>query len=274
MFIDTHCHLNIMAHKKPDELLQASDYPIIAAVIDSAYNVGVKKIINVGTSIPESKNSLEIAQKFDSVYASVGVHPCDCNAMSHTDISVAMETIAPWLNSKEHNKIVALGETGLDFYHNPYDVRRQTDSFVMHIEQALEHKLPLIVHVREAGEETLRVLEPYVKNGVRGVIHCFSQNKDFATTVLEWGFYCGLDAPIGYPKNQGLRDVIKDIPLEHIVLETDAPFLPPQQFRGRQNSPVYIPLIAQMVAEIKGVDVEMVERVTTENALNLFGLKD
>jgi len=272
MFVDTHCHLNIMVNKKPDDILQGSDFPFIASVLDNAQRAGVQKIINVGTSIPESMNSMEIAKRFDPVYASVGVHPCDCNEMSHDEITQAVAQLETWLKDKEKNKIVALGETGLDFYHKPYDKVRQTDSFVMHIERALEHKLPLVVHVREAGEEVLRVLEQYVKNGVRGVIHCFSQNKDFATTVLEWGFYCGLDAPIGYPKNEALRDVIKIMPLDRIVLETDAPFLPPQQFRGKQNSPVYIPLIAQMVADIKEVDVDEVEVVTTANVLKLFGI--
>lgn len=272
MFVDTHCHLNIMMNKKPDDLLQESDFPTIATIVDAAMSVGVEKIINVGTSIPESMNSLEIAKRFDGVVASVGVHPCDSNEMSHADICSAMATIDDWLKDKEERKIVALGETGLDFYHKPFDMARQKDMFVMHIERSLKHKLPLVVHVREAGEETLRVLEEYVKDGLRGVIHCFSQNKDFAQTVVAWGFFCGLDAPIGYPKNVELRTVINTIPLERIVLETDAPFLPPQHLRGKQNSPVNIPLIAQMVADSKGVDCAMVERVTTENAQKLFGV--
>lgn len=272
MFVDTHCHLNIMTGKEPEALLGDSDYPIISDIIDQARRVGVEKIINVGTSLPESENSIQIARRFSGVYATVGVHPCDANN-DQLDLHLVIKKIREWLKYKDDHKIVGVGETGLDFYHKPYNQQRQIDFFRAQMECALEYNMPLVVHVRDAGDELLRVLEEYVKNGVRGVIHCFGQKLDFAQQVLAWGFYVGLDGPIGYPKNQWLRDIIKIIPLQQIILETDAPFLPPQQFRGKQNSPIHIPLIARIVADIQEIALNAVEDTTTLNAQKLFMLR-
>lgn len=268
MFIDTHCHINMIVKKEfdvllsPDQLIHASD------VVKQAQSAGVGVIINVGTSVPESLNSVMLAQKYDNVYATVGLHPCDCTPEWRKDF----EQIKKLAQYKQENKIVAIGEVGLDFYHKPFDMQRQKDAFKAQIELALECNLPLSVHVRDAGEETLRVLEEYAREVKGAVIHCFSQNADFAATVLGWGFYVGIDAPIGYPKNQALRDVVAGIPLEKIVLETDSPFLPPQEFRGRPNSPVYLPLFVPTIAELKNVSIQEVERMTTENACALFGI--
>ncbi len=272
MFIDTHCHLNIIENKPEDALLQERDFPLIAQVIDQAKAAGVEIIINVGTSIPESMNSMAIAKRFEHVYATVGIHPCDCQPERVRNVHEGVAELKKLLVTRHQHKIVAIGEIGLDFYHKPFDVARQKDFFKAQIELALEYALPVVVHVREAGEETLRVLEEYIPNGLRGVIHCFAQNLDFAKTVSAWGFYMGIDAPIGYPKNQALRNVCTAIALDHFILETDAPFLPPQQYRGKRNYPAYIPLIAQMLAEVKSVDVAVIEEATTANAKKLFGV--
>ena len=132
--------------------------------------------------------------------------------------------------------------------------------------------MPISVHVRDAGTEALLILEQYKNTGLKGVIHCFLQSSAFAQTVIDWGFFIGIDAPITYPKNNGLRETIKHIPLERIVLETDAPFLPPQIYRGKQNKPAYIPLIAQALANIKNAPINIVEEMTTFNACNLFNI--
>lgn len=246
----------------PDQIIQSSE------IVKRAQDAGVGVIINVGTSLPESLNSVMLAQKFENVYSTVGLHPCDCTSAWKKDF----EQIRHLAQHKEENKIVAIGEVGLDFYHKPFDAQRQKDAFKAQIELALEYSLPLSIHVREAGEETLRVLEEYVREIKGAVIHCFSQNADFAQVVLEWGFYVGIDAPIQYPKNQLLRDIVATIPLERIVLETDSPFLPPQAFRGKPNSPEYLPLFVPTIAQLKGVSVEDVERITTENACALFDI--
>jgi len=273
MFVDTHCHLNIVVKKKFDEPLSDNHYPEIEKIVNQARESGVEKIINVGTSIQESINSVEIAKRFDGVYATVGVHPCDSLTLGFKQLKNVIATFDKLLQEKELNKIVGVGEIGLDFYHKPFDQSMQIDYLKAHIELALKYQLPISFHVREAGDAFLRVLEEYIKDGVRGVIHCFQQNKSFSEVVLDWGLYVGIDAPLGYPKNQALRDVLRAIPLERIILETDAPFLPPQQFRGKGNYPAYIPLIAQMVADVKEVSVDTVERETTQAALALFRLE-
>lgn len=268
MFIDTHCHLNIMAKKEFDTLLLPEQFTIIQQIVDQAKMSGVGAIVNVGTSLPESINSVEIAKKFQHVYAAVALHPCDCTDSWKKDF----EEIKKLVIRKEENKIVAIGETGLDFYHKPFEKQRQQDAFKAQIELALEFNLPLSFHVREAGDEFLKVLEEYVKEIKNGVIHCFSQKADFAKIVVDWGLFVGIDAPIGYPKNDWLREVVAGIPLDNIVLETDAPFLPPVEYRGKQNSPVYLPLFAKIIADLKGISLEELEKVTTMNAITLFDL--
>lgn len=270
MFIDTHCHLNMMVKKDPDVLLTESQLKEIGDIVQSAQRVGVEKIVNVGTSLPESINSVEIAKRFLSVHATVGIHPCDCNELSRNDFKEMFVQLKSMVKHKQENKIVAIGETGLDFYHKPFKKDMQIDCFKTQIELALEYNLPLVVHVREAADEVLRVLDEYRQNKVRGVIHCFLQQKDFAQTVIDWGFCVGLDGPITYPKNDWLREVFKHIPLESIILETDSPFLPPQQFRGKPNSPINIPIIAQALADIKEVGLEVVGSTTSANAQRLF----
>lgn len=272
MFIDTHCHLNMMVKQEPDVLLTELQFTAINDIVQSALRVGVEKIVNVGTSLPESINSVEIAKRFLPVYATVGIHPCDCNELSGKDFKEMLSSLKNMVKHREENKIVAIGETGLDFYHKPFKKEMQVDCFKAQIELALEYDLPLVVHVREAADEVLRVIDEYRQNKVRGVIHCFLQQKDFAQTVIDWGFCVGLDGPITYPKNDWLREVFKQIPLGSIILETDSPFLPPQEFRGKPNSPVNIPLIAQALADSKEIELEVVEVTTSENAQRLFSI--
>jgi TatD DNase family protein len=269
MFIDTHCHLNIIAPKQPQEPLQDHHFPAITDAVEEAARAGVTTIINVGTDLIESAASIAIAQRYPVVYATVGVHPTDCNDLP-TSTQHVISTMRHWLKEKEHNRIVAVGEIGLDFYHQPYNAPKQKDYFKAQIELAMAFDLPLVIHVREAADDALRVIEEYVQHGLRGVMHCFQQKQYVADQVCAWGLMVGLDAPINYPKNAWLRDVFKNIPLEHIVLETDAPFLPPQKLRGKPNRPSYIPLIAQELADIKEVDIAVIEEQTTKNACDLF----
>lgn len=260
-----------MVDKKPDELLQEVHFQTISEIIQQAQAAEVMQIVNVGTSVAESMNSVAIAQRFDSVYASVGVHPCDTTDSWRDDMQAIKKMIVAD-QEQEQRRIVALGETGLDFYHQPFIQSRQEDVFKAHIELALTFKLPLVVHVREAGDELLKVLEEYVRDGVRGVIHCFSQKQDFAEVVTSWGLSVGIDGPITYPKNQILRDCVASIDPKYIILETDAPFLPPQSYRGKKNSPAYIPLFAPTVAECVGLTLESLAMITTHNAQRLFDL--
>jgi TatD DNase family protein len=272
MFIDTHCHLNIMVEKQEGEPLLPEHYVVLDGVVAQCEQAGVTTMITVGTSLAECANGIALAKRYKAVYVTVGVHPCDSGGAVEQDLRYVLTVLNRWLSAKEQHRIVAVGEIGLDFYHKPYDKPKQIDFFKAQIELALTHNLPIVVHVREAADELLQTLEPYVPNGLRAVIHCFLQQHDFAKQVLDWGMMVGLDAPIGYPKNDWLRAVVRDIPLDRILLETDAPFLPPQQYRGKQNSPAYIPVIAQTLADIKGVDVAAIEQATTANAQQFFSL--
>lgn len=268
MFVDTHCHLNIMLlHKERNELMHTAELELCRPFVDAAVAAGVTQIINVGTTKIESENSIALAAHFEPVFATVGIHPCD----TQHDWKKNIASLIPWLQEKKKHKIVGIGETGLDFYHKPFSVEEQIEAFKAHIELSIEYDLPLVVHIRESADQALKVLEQY-KNDIRGVIHCFTQQKYVAEKVFEWGFYVGIDAPITYPKNQAFRDLVAILPLERIVLETDSPFLPPQHLRGKQNSPATIPTFAAVIAELHNCSLEKVAEVTTKNARALFRL--
>ncbi len=275
MFIDTHCHLNLMTgepYKFLSRELNSEDLLIIAGHIADAHAASVHKMINVGTSILESWQSLAIAHAYESVFATIGIHPTDCAAFDGSASNARRELLKMVEADKPRRKLVGVGEIGLDFYHKPYDQHRQQDFLVMQIELALEHNLPIVFHVRDAGDEFLRAIEPFVPNKIRGVIHCFQQDQAFADQVIAWNLYVGCDAPITYPKNKALCEVFKNIPLERIILETDAPFLPPQHLRGKQNRPALVPLIAQALADLKSCSIEDIADHTTRNAQSLFGI--
>ncbi|MCF7800229.1 TatD family hydrolase [Candidatus Babeliales bacterium] len=265
MFVDTHCHLNMMVKNAHETVLNDQDFILIKNILQQANLVGVQKFITIGTTVLESINSINIAKKFPQVFACVGIHPCDCDV----DFLKNFEEIKKLVKNKEENKIVAIGETGLDFFHKPFDKQKQIDAFKSHIELSCQHNLPIVVHVRDSAQEVLKVLEKYKKD-VKGVIHCFFQDEKFAQTALSWGFYLGISGPINYPKNQELRQVVAGLPADKILLETDAPFLPPQEFRGKQNNPAYIPIFAQVIADLKKMSLTELENITTKNAENLF----
>lgn len=267
MFIDTHCHLNMMVEKKVDEALQQHHIDQIGSIISQAHAVGVYKIVNVGTSLAETHNSIMIAQHFPSVFASAGIHPCDTHELWRKDFKDIEKLVA----YKERYNIVAIGETGLDYYHQPYNKQRQKDAFKAHIELALAHDLPLVVHVREAADDVLEILSEYAPDA-HGVNHCFCHEKYVADQFISWGWFLGIDGPITYKKNEAFRRLVATLPLEHLILETDAPFLPPQHYRGKKNSPSYIPLFAQTIADLHEISLEELGRITSHNAQQLFAL--
>jgi TatD DNase family protein len=226
----------------------------------------VDLIINVGTSRVESDNCVTLAQDFTHVYAAIGTHPNDATDSWKAD-TAHYKKLAKF---KYDNKIVAIGEIGLDYHYPNYNKQLQYDVFKAQIEIALEFDLALIIHTRDAHDETLTILEEYKHQGIRGVIHCFSEDVPFAKHAQELGFMLGIGGTITYPKNELLRDVCKAMPLSSLILETDAPFLPPQPLRGTQNSPTNIPMIAQYLADLKGVTLQDVASSTTNNARTLF----
>lgn len=268
MLIDTHCHINIMVKPTFDTLLQKNDFEKVSNIVDEAKKNGVAKIINVGTSLIESKNCVALATKFPNIYAAIGIHPTDLTPEWQKDL----KEISNIIKNKETNKIVAIGECGIDKYHTPFDLQRQKDGFRAQIELALTNDLAIIVHSRNAPEETLYSLEEFKKDIKRCVIHCFSQDMEFAKIATSWGFYLGIGGTISYPKNIELREIISALGLAKIVLETDAPFLPPQIIRGKENHPKYIYDIAKFISELVGKNFEDVAKQTTDNSKKLFNI--
>jgi TatD DNase family protein len=264
MLVDTHCHINNMVKKEFDIPLSPFDISQAQTIINEAAQEQITTIINVATSLEESKNCITLAEAFPQVFASIGIHPTDCSAQWKNDFTEIKKLI-------HSEKVVGIGECGLDLYHKTTPLDRQISAFCAQIELAIMHKKALIVHSRDAYDETLRVLETYRNEKIRGVMHCFSYDNDFAQTIIAWNFYLGIGGTITYPKNEILRYAVQKTPLKHIVLETDAPFLPIQSMRGKQNHPKHIKDIAHFVADIKEILFDEVAHQTTQNARTLFG---
>ncbi len=266
MLIDTHCHLNILIKNEFDAPLPENFSELVQPYLDEARLHHVTRIINVGTSLTESTNCVLLATHFKNIWATLGTHPNDLTSNWKSDI-IAYKKI---LKSPDRKKIVGIGEIGLDYHYQDFDKQRQYDGFHAQIELALEHDLPIVIHTRDAADETLHVIEEYKQNNIRGIIHCFSENATFAKHARELGFLLGIGGPLTYPKNQYLRDIFIETPLTSIVLETDAPFLPPQYMRGKKNTPAQIAYIAQFLADLKEISLEEVAQATTLNAVELF----
>jgi TatD DNase family protein len=273
MLIDTHCHINMMVKKEFDTLLQPSQITLAQAIIQRAYNEDVTKIINVGTSLVESKNCVALAIAYPGCYATVGIHPNDCTATWHDDLKEMRKLwFAKGQETYNDVKIVGIGECGIDRHYPDYNLQRQKDAFKAQIELALEFDLPLSVHSRNAPEETLYSLDEFRKEKLRGVIHCFSEDKSFADEALKLGMVLGIGGTVTYPKNEIVRSLVATLPLDAFILETDAPFLPPQAIRGKQNNPAQIKTIAQFIAELRNVDLDTIASSTTKTVLKIFKL--
>jgi TatD DNase family protein len=269
MLVDTHCHLNMMVKHKFDTPLTPTELANIGIIVEQAQAQGVTTIITVGTSLIESKNCIAIAKRYPHVYATVGLHPSDCTANWKNDLAHIKEL----LTKKEENKIVGIGECGLDFHWPDYNAHQQKEVFKELIELSLKHNLALVIHTRDASEETINVLEEFKGQHIRGVLHCFSADQSYAHKIIDLGLVLGIGGIITYPKNKELRNIILNTSLEKIVLETDAPWLPPQIARGQKNHPKYISTIAQYIADLKNVSLDQIAQQTTKNAHALFQIK-
>lgn len=250
---DTHCHLDFPEFD-PDR----------TEVIQRAKAQGLKYIINIGSSLAGSKDSLALAAGFDFVYATCGIHPHEAD---RTDQKICLQL----KRLAKNPKVVAIGEIGLDYYKNYAKSENQKSLFVYLIEAAKDLGLPLVIHNRQAESDTLKILKEAMPT--RAVVHCFSGDENFLKECLELGFFISYTCNITYKKAQGLRDLVRITPLERLLLETDAPYLPPEGLRGRRNEPVHVRELAQEIARIKGIDLEKVATLTTENAKTFFGIK-
>jgi TatD DNase family protein len=266
MLIDTHCHVNLMVKNNFESLLTVEEKARAQEYITQAKHAGVTTLLCVGTSLIESTNCVSLAQTYPAVFASVGIHPNDLTEDWRSDFR-AIEELA---RSADKNKIVAVGESGIDKHYPRYNLQRQIDAFKAHLELALTHDLAIVVHSREAPEETLDCLEAFKGAPLRGSMHCFSQDLPFARHVLQLGYTLGIGGTITYPKNTVIREVVQEVGLHALVLETDAPFLPPQHRRGKTNYPAEVLSIAQFIAQLLSCSLEEVANTTTTQAEKVF----
>lgn len=255
MIFDSHAHYDDEAFDADrDELLDSFPFNDIGFVV------------NVGANIETSKNTVELTKSFPHVYGAVGVHPNEVGTMTAADImqlrQFAME-----------DKIVAIGEIGLDYHYREPEREVQKIWFIKQMELARELKLPIIVHSREAAKDTLDLMKQSYAEEIGGVVHCFSYPKEIAKEILDMNFYIGIGGVLTFNNAKKLKEAVCEIPLERIVLETDCPYLAPEPNRGKRNSSLNLPYVAKALAEIKGVTYEEVIEITCQNAKELYRMK-
>lgn len=251
--IDTHCHLYLPEFDNDR-----------ATVISKAQQLGVTKFYLPGIHAAEIDSMLAMENEFSGTcFAMMGLHPCYVKEDYLNELSI----VESWLSKR---KFVAIGEIGLDFYWDKSFAKQQQYAFETQMQWALDYNLPIVIHTREAVQATIDCVKPFAKKGLKGIFHCFSGSYEIAKQIIDMNFLLGIGGVVTY-KNAGLAEVIKKIELQHIVLETDAPYLTPVPFRGKRNESVYLEFIINKIAEVKEVGVDEVAAITSFNAENLFG---
>lgn len=262
--VDTHAHLSDDAFT-----------PDLDEVINRAYTAGISSIITIAETEHIWQQNCAIADAHTMIYAALGVHPHDADHYASRDARKALSDSIK--KHASHTKVIAVGETGLDYYKKYADPVNQRKLLLTHLEAAQECSLPVVIHCRQAYPEVIRMLRDVTPSAVQdkkqGVVHCFSGTLEEAEQLCNMGFLLGIDGPVTYPKSDVLRNIVKNIPLSNLLLETDAPYLAPQAFRGEKNEPAYLSHIADAVARIKGIPGERVGDITTDNAIRLFKFK-
>ncbi|MGE0117672.1 MAG: TatD family hydrolase [Dongiaceae bacterium] len=253
MLVDSHCHLDY--YKEEDGELEA--------VIARARAGGVRTMLTIGTKISQFDRVRRIAERYDDVYCSVGIHPHEAATEPEVDADRLAEIT-------RHPKVIGIGETGLDFYydHSPRD--RQAEVFRTHIAAARQAGLPLIVHSRNADAETAEILEEGGEGVLRGLIHCFSTTRELSDRALKLGFFVSLSGILTFKNAEQLRDIAKEIPDDRLLVETDAPYLAPVPHRGKRNEPAFVAHTARHLAELRSVTPEVLAAATTANFFRLF----
>ena len=254
MLVDTHVHLN---SKKFNNNLED--------VIQRALNNDVETMIVIGYDKDTNKRAIELAEKYPFIYATVGFHPTDARYIKPEDFELLVKQL-------KHNKVVGIGECGLDFYWDKEYVDEQIEVFKRQIELSLQYNLPLIVHMREASEATYNVLSEY-KN-LKGIMHCYSGSPEMAKHFLDLGLHISLGGPVTFLNGHRPKKVAKMVPLNRILVETDAPYLSPHPFRGKTNEPARVKLVAEEIARIKEISYKELAKQTTYNAYKLFDIKE
>ena len=253
MIFDTHAHYDNQAFDEDRETL-----------LTSLTNAGIGRVVNIGASLESTKRTLELMEQYPFIYGAVGVHPSESGELKEEDMA--------WLESLlRREKVVAVGEIGLDYYWKEPDISIQKHWFIRQLDLARRHSLPVVIHSRDAAKDTLDIMKAEKAGEIGGVIHCFSYSREMAREYLHMGFYLGIGGVSTFQNARHLKEVIAYAPLEKLVLETDCPYLAPVPHRGKRNSSLYLPLVVQAIAEIKGITREQVEEQTWENGVVLFG---
>lgn len=253
---DTHAHYDDEAFDEDREQLLA-DLP----------KQGIGRVVNIGASLASCKRTLELMDKYDYIYGALGIHPCDTENLTEVDMD--------WLKEKcGHEKCVALGEIGLDYYWDEPDREIQRKWFVRQLQLAREVQLPVIIHSRDAAKETIDIMTAERAGEIGGVVHCYSYTKESARAFLDMGFYFGIGGVITFKNAKKLKEAVEYIPMDRIVLETDCPYLSPEPNRGKRNSSLNLPYVAAAIAQLKGISEEEVRRITWENGCRMYRRMD
>lgn len=257
MIFDTHAHYD-------DEQFDEDREKLLLSLKEN--NIG--RVVNIGANIQSTKSTVALTKKYPFIYGAVGVHPSDAGEMN--------EEVLAWLKSlTDLDKIVAVGEIGLDYYWDKEEAVRENQKrwFIRQLQMARECGLPVSIHSRDAAKDTLDIMKEYGKD-LGGVIHCFSYSVEMAREYVKMGYYIGIGGVVTFKNAKAIKEVVADIPLERIVVETDCPYLAPVPNRGKRNSSLNLPWVIRAISEIKGIPEETVEAVTWENAIALYRMKD
>lgn len=256
MFIDTHVHLNAEQYEEDVE-----------EVINRALEAGVSKMVVIGFDRKTILKAMELTERYSFIYAVVGWHPVDAIDCTEEDLK--------WIESlAAHPKVVGIGEMGLDYYWDKSPKEIQQNIFRRQIQLAKKVNLPIIIHNREATADVVRILEEEDAKEVGGIMHCFGGSVEVAQQCINMNFLISLGGPVTFKNAKAPKKVAAEIPLEKLLIETDAPYLTPHPYRGKRNEPVYVTLVAEEIARIKEIPIEEVAAVTTKNALKLFKIDE
>lgn len=254
MFIDTHAHL------------QWKDYHgDFDKVLENAAQANVNYILNIGTTLETSQESVRIAEQYPHIYAAVGLHPHDAKDLPANYIT-RLQTLAT------HKKVIAIGEIGLDFFYEHSPKEKQIETFEAQLILARMLDLPVSIHCRDAFEDCFTLIQKHAFK--KGVFHCFTGTWTEAKKAIELGFFISISGIITFKKSVALQDIVKNIDLSYLMIETDAPYLAPEPYRGKRNEPAYVVQTAKKIAELKNVSLEKIGEITSYNARHLFGFKE
>lgn len=255
LLIDSHAHLDDERFDKDrDELIRSLE------------SNGIELVINVGADLKSSIASVSLAEKYPNIYAAVGVHPHDVKDMDESTLEI-IKSLA------KRDKVVAIGEIGLDYYYDNSPREDQRKWFKRQLELAKELGLPVIIHSRDAQQETFDIIKEAQDGRLRGVMHCYSGSKEMANEYIKLGFYISIAGPVTFKNARVVKEVAKEVPLDKLLVETDSPYLAPEPHRGKRNEPSFVKFVAGTIAEIKGISFEELAKATNRNTKELFGIK-